>query len=51
MTPIKKATAGRGGALTTSSATAAAAPAVPVTPEKKSIYEQLGWNDNDELGL
>lgn len=50
VTPVKKATAGQGGAPTTSSATAAAGPAVPVTPEK-SIYEQLGWNDDDELGL
>ena len=30
--------------------TSAAASTVPVTPEK-SIYEQLGWNDDDELAL
>ena len=47
VTPVKKATAGQGGASTSS---AAAGPAVPVTPGK-SIYEQLGWNDDDELGL
>ncbi|XHF97319.1 hypothetical protein AWENTII_000911 [Aspergillus wentii] len=47
-TPVKKSSSEKpsGGAMLTSSA-------IPVTPEKsgKSIYEQLGWDDEDELGM
>lgn len=48
-TPVKKVTAGLGG-VPLSTASAAGPTAVPMTPEK-SIYEQLGWSDDDELGL
>ena len=50
VTPVKKITAGLGGVPSSTSASAECSATVPMTPEK-SIYEQLGWSDDDELGL